>query len=298
MHTKAFLVTLALAPLFAFADQAVLERLTALGVPPRIERLLDFRDHNMNAEFVQNVYYCKGHAPTDSEACPRKDRIYTTRVVKAVPHDYLVYIDMKKKSTERRFWVINIHDEEHPMVEALRVANGKNSAEGPFAVRFSNIRDSRQTSLGIYLFGPIYNLGGHGPSLRLYGLERSNNNAYIRDIVFHGAAYVEDKWLEKFKAFDFFGILTKKIGESWGCPAVARDAARRLVPLLANGAFLYIDHEDVMDEALTGNPVYVMHHVPTPKVRPDEAPKRIEFQVVHEGQSTAVDTTTKESTAQ
>lgn len=283
MFIKVVLLTIGLVPALAFADQALLEKLVAKGVPKRVERVLEFRDRNMGMEFTQDVYYCHGRPPTDSEACTRKSRINTTRSVKVINHDYIVYIDMKRRSTDQRFYVINIHDRENPVVWTTRVAHGKNSGEGPYGTKFSNIRDSKQTSLGIYIVGPVYHMGGHGPSLRLYGVERSNSNAYLRDIVFHGAAYTEDNWLKKKTEFlDIFGLWTKKLGESWGCPAVPRETAKKLVPMLANGALLYIDHEDVMEEALTGNPVSVMRKVPMPKPRPDSAPKAIEFHVVKE----------------
>lgn len=297
MFTKALLLTVVCLPSLAFADQALLEKLIAKGVPKRVERILDFHDQRMGSEFIQDVYYCKGRPSTDSEACGRKERITTTRSVKVIPHDYIVYIDMKKLSTEPRFWVINIHDPENPIVWTTRVAHGKNSGEGPYGTKFSNVRDSKQTSLGIYIVGPVYHMGGHGPSLRLYGVERSNSNAYLRDIVFHGAAYTEDNWLAKKKAefLDLLGIPQKKLGESWGCPAVPRETAKKLVPLLANGALLYIDHEDVMDEALSGNAVAVMRKVPMPRPRPEGAPKRIEFQVVKEKNPSTTELNTDKS---
>lgn len=290
MLTKLLFLTVVWLPLSAFADQALLEKLIAKGVPARVERVLEFREKHMGADFIQDVYYCHGRPSTDSEACPRKSRINTTRTVKLTPHDYIVYIDMKQRSTEPRFYVINIHDRENPIVWTTRVAHGKNSGEGPFGNKFSNIRDSKQTSLGIYIVGPVYHMGGHGPSLRLYGVERSNSNAYLRDIVFHGAAYTEDNWLAKKTEFlDIFGLWTKKLGESWGCPAVPRETAKKLVPVLKDGALLYIDHEDVMDEALTGNPVVAMRKVPLPRPRPEQAPKRIEFQVVKEKYPSSID---------
>ncbi len=268
MFLKSTLIILLAMPAFAFADQALLEKLVALGVPARIERLLDFRDRSMDAEFVQDVYYCKGRAPTDSEACPRKDRIPTTRTIKVIPHDYLVYIDMKQPSIMRRMWVINLKD---MTVESHLVAHGVRSGEGANATKFSNTPDSRQTSLGIYIVGPIYKMGGHGPSLRLYGVERSNDHAYLRDVVLHGARYAEQGFLARLKAK--LGLKTERLGESWGCPAVDRKVAERLVPLLADGALLYIDHEDAMDEALTGNPVNVSKIVPLPRPRPESAPQ-------------------------
>ncbi len=81
------------------------------------------------------------------------------------------------------------------------------------------------TSLGSYLTRDVY-YGKHGMSLRLIGLDASNDRALKRAIVMHGADYV---------ASDL-----AKLGRSWGCPAIQRRHVARLLPKLAGGAFLFI----------------------------------------------------------
>lgn len=268
MLLKLILLNLLAMPAFASADQAFLEQLVAQGVNPRIERLLEFRERSMGAEFVQDVYYCKGKETNDSSFCGNKERITTSRTVKVEGHEYMLYVDMKQPSFQRRLYFIHIPTGK---VESFLVAHGKGTGDGFSAIKFSNRKDSKQTSLGIYIVGPTYKSPNHGLSLRLYGLERSNDRAYLRDIVLHGARYAEPSFLEKVNPKT--GKTMERLGESWGCPAIDRSVADRLVPLLANGALLYIDHADLMDEALSGNPVAILKTIPLPKARPSDAPQ-------------------------
>ena len=92
------------------------------------------------------------------------------------------------------------------------------------ATNFANTKDSRASSLGTYVTGAPYT-GEHGLSLRLKGLDATNNNAEARAIVLHGAEYVHEG--------------APVIGRSWGCPAVEPTVAMRLVEELRGGSLIF-----------------------------------------------------------
>jgi L,D-transpeptidase catalytic domain len=109
------------------------------------------------------------------------------------------------------------------------VAHGQNSGTS-FAERFSNRLHSFQSSPGFYITMDTY-LGSNGYSLKLNGLEKGiNNNALRRDIVLHGAAYVNEKLIGE----------QGYIGRSWGCPAVPLGVHREIIETIKNGTCLFI----------------------------------------------------------
>ncbi len=116
---------------------------------------------------------------------------------------YMGIIDFKLHNSKERFYIIDMVSGK---VEKYLVAHGKNSDTDfdGYATKFSNINDSKMSSLGFYLTAETYN-GDHGYSLRLDGLSSTNSNARERAIVLHGAQYVAPG---------------DKIGRSFGCPAV------------------------------------------------------------------------------
>lgn len=109
------------------------------------------------------------------------------------------------------------------------VAHGEGSG-GLYATKFSNIPESRMSSIGVYRTLNTY-IGHNGLSLRLEGLEYTNNNAEAREIVVHGAYYIGK------------GI---KEGNSWGCFAVPMNQSNDLINLIKDGTILiayYPDHK-------------------------------------------------------
>jgi hypothetical protein len=142
----------------------------------------------------------------------------------------LAVIDYSLPSTERRLWVVNLETGEvlaHEYV-AHAVASG-----GVWATAFSNRDGSRQSSLGTFLTAGRY-IGVRGLSLRLHGLEPGiNDRAWVRGIVLHGTPNVTPERARR-------GAL----GRTDGCPAVSVEAARRLIPLLEDGAVLFVWYPD------------------------------------------------------
>jgi hypothetical protein len=145
---------------------------------------------------------------------------------KIINTDYLTVIDMSRSANEARFFVINLSEKrvEHKSV----VAHGRNSG-GEFARHFSNEEGSFKTSLGFYRTAETYR-GKHGLSLRLDGLEKSNNKARERAIVIHAADYVSQNFIEKFG----------RLGRSLGCPSLPKEGYDQIVETIKEGTLLFI----------------------------------------------------------
>lgn len=136
----------------------------------------------------------------------------------------LAIIDYRRPSSERRMYLVDLADQS---VEALLVAHGRGSDPDHDGVadRFSNAPDSKMSSLGAYVTGGVYQ-GRHGLSLRLVGLEATNDNAERRAIVIHGADYVAPD--------------RAVLGRSWGCPAVETSEVAHIINAIRGGAFVYV----------------------------------------------------------
>ena len=131
-------------------------------------------------------------------------------------------IDYKQHNSKKRFYII---DMESGRVETYLTAHGKNSDPDfdGYATKFSNTPDSLMTSLGFFLTAETY-YGSNGYSLRLDGLSTTNSNARKRAIVIHGAEYVAPG---------------KKIGRSYGCPALEMRYHQELIDQIKDGSLLY-----------------------------------------------------------
>jgi hypothetical protein len=140
--------------------------------------------------------------------------------------DRLTVIDYTLPSTEPRLWVLDL-DEGKVLFHEL-VAHGAGSGD-KFATHFSNVNDSRATSLGLFLTGDTYE-GGNGYSLKLKGLDPGVNDlAEARKIVMHGAWYVSDDHSRQ------FGML----GRSWGCPAIPLQDTKPVIDAVKGGTFVF-----------------------------------------------------------
>lgn len=143
----------------------------------------------------------------------------------------LTVCDFSMSSNTKRLWVIDIN-EKKVLFNSL-VAHGKNTGE-EFATNFSNTESSLQSSLGFYITDATYN-GDNGFSLRLLGMDKGfNDAAYRRAIVMHGADYVSEG----------FAAMHKRIGRSWGCPAVPRDLTQPIINTIKGRNLLFIYYPD------------------------------------------------------
>jgi hypothetical protein len=143
--------------------------------------------------------------------------------------DYIGIVDFSLPSRTPRFHVLNIAD---GATTSYLVAHGRGSdpAHTGWLERFSNEPRSHATSAGAYRTDGYY-VGEHGRSMRLVGLDATNDNAASRAIVVHGAWYVSDEIVAR------FGVL----GRSEGCLAVANSSLNEVLSRLGPGRLIYAD---------------------------------------------------------
>lgn len=131
--------------------------------------------------------------------------------------DYCFMIDMKIPSGKNRFFVFNLNKDSVEL--AGLVAHGTGSQKGDSMV-FSNIPESKCTSLGKYKIGKPYN-GTYGLAYKLYGLDTTNSNALKRFVVLHSYKFVPEN-----------EVYPLPICESYGCAMVAPKFLNSVKPYL------------------------------------------------------------------
>jgi hypothetical protein len=143
--------------------------------------------------------------------------------------DSIGIVDFSKPSSEPRFHVVNL---QNGSVDSYRVAHGRGSDpdHSGFLERFSNDFGSYASSNGTYVTGDYYD-GKYGLSMKVRGLDWSNNNAEARAIVIHNAWYAEDDMIS----------LHGKLGRSEGCFAMSREHQYKVMSRLAGGRMIYAD---------------------------------------------------------
>lgn len=140
--------------------------------------------------------------------------------------DLLTIIDYSLNSSEKRLFLVDLKEER--LVYHTYVAHGKNTGLDT-AKYFSNILDSKQTSLGFFITGKTY-YGKNGYSLKLMGMESGiNDMAEERAIVIHGANYVSKNFISQHG----------RLGRSWGCPALPSELNREIIDLIKNGSLVF-----------------------------------------------------------
>lgn len=143
--------------------------------------------------------------------------------------DTIGVADFSEHSRAPRFHLLNLGD---GTASSHLVAHGRGSDPGHtgWLERFSNRPRSEATSAGAYRTAAIY-IGEHGRSMRLDGLDPTNDNAASRAIVVHGAWYVSDDIVRHFGA----------LGRSEGCLAVANSSLDEVLARLGPGRLIYAD---------------------------------------------------------
>lgn len=130
-------------------------------------------------------------------------------------------IDMSIPSGRERFFVYNLQKDS---VELAGLVTHGQGSPGISGIEFSNTRGSNCTSLGKYKIGGKYN-GKFGLAYKLYGLDKTNNNALERFVVLHAHECVPDA-----------EVYPLGVCQSQGCPTVSP----KFLQKLAN----YIDVSD------------------------------------------------------
>ena len=130
------------------------------------------------------------------------------------------FIDMKIPSGKNRFFVYDLKKD--TIIDQGLVAHGSGSETGiQGKLKFSNTKNSLATSLGKYYISNSY-IGRFGKAYKLYGLDKTNSNAFVRAIVLH-------------KYFDVPNEeQTEYICNSYGCPMVNEKYFKRIEKIIDN----------------------------------------------------------------
>lgn len=123
-------------------------------------------------------------------------------------------VNMGQHSGQKRFYIYDLH--KNSILDSGLVAHG--SGHQLFAVTsmFSNEVGSQLSSLGKYRIGAKYK-GRFGDAYKLHGLEASNSNALVRNVVLHSYDCVAN-----FETYPLYAC------NSWGCPMVNSDFMGKL----------------------------------------------------------------------
>ena len=143
--------------------------------------------------------------------------------------DTIGVVDFSLPSSEPRFHVIHLASNQ---VESFRVAHGSGSDpdHSGFVEMFSNEFGSHATSNGTYITADTYE-GKYGLSMKVDGLDATNNNAEPRAIVIHNAWYAEDDMIP----------VHGKLGRSEGCFAFSRASQWKVMSRLGGGRMIYAE---------------------------------------------------------
>lgn len=133
--------------------------------------------------------------------------------------DFSILIDMKIHSGRNRFFVWDFKKD--TITHSYLVGHG--CCDSPWGKdytkdnpSFSNVENSHCSSLGKYKIGERgYSSWGVKTKYLMHGLEKSNNNALKRTIVFHSWEAVADE-----------EIYPRGTPEGWGCPTLSNDNFR------------------------------------------------------------------------
>lgn len=139
--------------------------------------------------------------------------------------DFCILIDMSLHSGVNRFVVWNFKEQKITGKYLVGHGCGNNSwssDESKDNPTFSNEDGSHLSSLGKYkLSGRGYSDWGIHVKYLMHGMEKSNNNALKRFIVFHSWNLMSDE--ETFP---------KGSPEGWGCPTISNNAMRAIDPMI------------------------------------------------------------------
>lgn len=142
----------------------------------------------------------------------------------------VMFVDFRKKQKEIRLWMVDI--EKRTLLLNTRVSHGEGKKRGQ---KFSNIRDSHDSSVGAYVtlrqrLSGAGKLGTRADGKKkrdvaavVEGLDSTNNRAKSRAILIHGASYVS----------------ATRAAPSWGCFATRPEDNRKIVARMQNGGFIY-----------------------------------------------------------
>lgn len=142
--------------------------------------------------------------------------------------DVIGIVDFSSPSKAIRFDIVDVVGGRILSRHLVAHGSGSDPANSGWAQRFSNVPGSNASSAGSFLTDRAY-VGKHGRSRRLIGLDADNNRALERNIVIHGASYVNADRAEN----------AGRIGRSQGCFAVSTGEIGEVLERLGPGRLLY-----------------------------------------------------------
>ena len=127
---------------------------------------------------------------------------------------YCFLLDMRLPSGKSRFFVYNLIKDSVEITGLVTHGSGSDNVVEDLV--FSNIKNSNCTSLGKYKIGNSYT-GSFGLAYKLYGLDKTNSNAFDRFVVLHSHTCVPND-----------EVSPLPICVSLGCPTVSPPFLTRL----------------------------------------------------------------------
>ena len=175
--------------------------------------------------------------------------------------DIVGIADYGLHSAQKRFHFVNLGLQE---VKSFHVSHGAGSdpEHDGWLNHYSNVEGSNASSRGAYVTWEWYQ-GRYGTSVRLGGLDPTNEAALRRYIVMHRAKYAEPSHLERWG----------RLGRSNGCFAMGEADFKTALLTLSGGRLLFADSLGLQEdgsialrgdlEALTPErPTITQRHVP------------------------------------
>jgi hypothetical protein len=168
--------------------------------------------------------------------------------------DIVGIADYGLHSAHKRFHLVNLLREE---VRSFHVTHGSGSdpEHDGWLNRYSNVEGSNASSRGAYVTWEWYQ-GRYGTSMRLGGLDPTNEAALRRYIVMHRAKYAEPEHLAKWG----------RMGRSNGCFAMGEADFRVALRQLSGGRLLFADSIGLQEDgqiAMRGDLEPLKPHRPT-----------------------------------
>ncbi|MCC5611567.1 murein L,D-transpeptidase catalytic domain family protein [Nostoc sp. CHAB 5834] len=206
--------------------------------PPRAQ--IDCASLGLSARAISYGYYGSKASPKqrlDGKlfiSAVEKYRNYYCAYGRNAGPAVIVVVDFAKHSNDPRLYRVDLRTGDG-LDSPIRVAHGIGSDpdDDGFATIFSNVYNSFSSSLGAAIGAERY-IGINGLSLRLDGLEPSNNQMRYRDIVVH--SYQP----ERRRYFNAELISSRgRPGSSEGCFVVEPDKRELILETLENGGFIY-----------------------------------------------------------
>ena len=143
--------------------------------------------------------------------------------------DIVGIADFGLHSSKRRFHFVDLENER---VQSFHVSHGtgSDSEHDGWLKRYTNIEGSEATSRGAYMTRSWYT-GRYGTSIRLDGLDPTNDHALPRAIVMHQAEYARPEHVDRWG----------RLGRSNGCFALGPDQFDFVLLKLSGGRLLYAE---------------------------------------------------------